>query len=327
MKSIALQPERVQFSEPISSGIKWRSISLPPGIQSCPQNIHDWKRANGVEAHQRVFAVSPLGKASDTSKLLGKLPEDIPNMSTTDSESEETKRRSNRSAEELLHEAVTCPMQRGPSSPTVSKRQARLYLSAGPLDALRQHLLKLGWAENKDPKSHFYDFKFALSRKDLGIRPSMLTVKNSLLPTDVCLNFFGCTGGLTTKNGLLRNLERHIPEEPERVREGISPSFDLSDMRSVVYFMEAYQQQFCRSLLFQYMQGNCTPEQDQQLRIAWSHARSQKPPTMTKEYYMYVIRAKKTHTHTRTRKLLITLVCKRIQSVLFRHPIAGTGKF
>ena len=130
---------------------------------------------------------------------------------------------------------VASPRAINPSGPT------------GPLDALRKHLVALGWVENRDPKSQFYDFKFALSRRDLGIRPSVLASARSNIPSDSCLNFFGCTGGLTTKNGIARNLTAFIPGgEDERIKLGISSSFDLSEMKATIAFVDFFQRQHCR---------------------------------------------------------------------------------
>ncbi len=154
----------------------------------------------------------------------------------------------------------------------------------GALDAMRKQLIKLGAVENRDPKSPFYDFRFALSRRDLQIPMSALS--NKKLNYDLVVNFVGNAGELTTKTGLLRNLEAFMPIEKMRLKNGIQHTYDLSDMRAVQNFTEAYQKQQCRSLLFQYYFGQAVPQQELQLKIAWNALKNpEKLWSLSKEYW------------------------------------------
>ncbi|CAD7926770.1 unnamed protein product [Amoebophrya sp. A25] len=258
----------------------------------------DWKRLHGVMGHQRVFQLSPKKK-----KATGDHKDSsASNVGGTGSSSSSVKEgESGDGSASNFHSAPT----KGASSSSSSGQHP-----TGPIDALRRHLTeKLGWVENPDIKSPFADFRFSLSRRDLGIRPSCLSSNN--IPGEMMINFFGCCGGLTTKNGLLRNLDRHVPLVSERIRQGLSPSFDLSDMKSVVHFVDAYQRQQCRALLWQYYtsssittsasgEGSSSPKKKSKspskgpqecqipetiMRLAWNTATSPKPPTLTKEQW------------------------------------------
>ncbi len=80
--------------------------------------------------------------------------------------------------------------------------------------------------------------------------------------------------------------DAYMPNVNERIKAGIAPSFDLSDMRSVIHFVDAFQKQQCRSLLYHHFKAKSSsiiPEST--LRLAWNTASSCKPPVLSKDQW------------------------------------------
>jgi len=119
----------------------------------------------------------------------------------------------------------------------------RIFQVHGAFPSIRKALLKRGWVENEDPNSPFWDFKYAIRKKDLNIDLNDPQLDNKVV------NYFSRNQEYTTKIRLCRNLENLVFLEDVTADTIVPRTYDLSSPGEVEAFVEHFKTNHCVSIL------------------------------------------------------------------------------
>jgi len=189
--------------------------------------------------------IDPIGfgsSSSSTAKLFS-------STSSLPPPEKETRTKSNSSSTSTkLPTPVTLPDHRFDSIEAWKKARGvdpttPVFQIRGALPSIRKALIERGWAENEDPNSPFWDFKYAYQKKHLNI--DLCEGKNDAR----VVNFFARNDEFTTKRKLCINMENLVFLEDKTADDLVPRTYDLSIAGEVDAFTEHFKTNHCASII------------------------------------------------------------------------------